>query len=151
MRVNDAITGFALLAFAIATFSYARTLPAIPGQDYGAAVFPMLVAAGLAGCGALLIASGLRRWQGAVVWDDWARTHHAWARVAVVFALVLAYILAAPAIGFVPMSVLILLIFMVMMGVRWWIAAAVAVVATVLIQQTFGWLRVPLPLGLLGP
>jgi hypothetical protein len=49
------------------------------------------------------------------------------------------------------MSVLILLIFMVMMGVRWWIAAAVAVVATVLIQQTFGWLRVPLPLGLFGP
>jgi putative tricarboxylic transport membrane protein len=151
MRVNDAITGFALLAFAIATFAYARTLPAIPGQDYGAAVFPMLVAAGLAGCGALLIASGLRHWQGAVVWDDWARTHHAWTKVAVVFALVLAYILAAPAVGFVPMSVLILLIFMVMMGVRWWIAAAVAVVATVLIQQTFGWLRVPLPLGLLGP
>jgi putative tricarboxylic transport membrane protein len=151
MRVNDAITGFALLAFAIATFVYARTLPAIPGQDYGAAVFPMLVAAGLAGCGALLIASGLRHWQGAVVWDDWARTHHAWTKVAVVFALVLAYILAAPAVGFVPMSVLILLIFMVMMGVRWWIAAAVAVVATVLIQQTFGWLRVPLPLGLLGP
>jgi putative tricarboxylic transport membrane protein len=151
MRVNDAITGFALLAFAIATFAYARTLPAIPGQDYGAAVFPMLVAAGLAGCGALLIASGLRHWQGAVVWDDWARTHHAWTKVAVVFALVLAYILAAPAVGFVPMSVLILLIFMMMMGVRWWMAAAVAVVATVLIQQTFGWLRVPLPLGLLGP
>jgi len=151
MRVNDAITGFALLAFAIATFAYARTLPAIPGQDYGAAVFPMLVAAGLAGCGALLIASGLRHWQGAVVWDDWARTHHAWTKIAVVFALVLAYILAAPAIGFVPMSVLILLIFMMMMGVRWWMAAGVAVVATVLIQQTFGWLRVPLPLGLLGP
>jgi putative tricarboxylic transport membrane protein len=151
MRVNDAITGFALLAFAIATFAYARTLPAIPGQDYGAAVFPMLVATGLAGCGALLIASGLRHWQGAVVWDDWARTHHAWTKVAVVFALVLAYILAAPAIGFVPMSVLILLIFMMMMGVRWWMAAGVAVVATVLIQQTFGWLRVPLPLGLLGP
>ncbi|HLM40230.1 MAG TPA: tripartite tricarboxylate transporter TctB family protein [Microvirga sp.] len=151
MRVNDAITGFALLAFAIATFAYARTLPAIPGQDYGAAVFPMLVATGLAGCGALLIASGLRHWQGAVVWDDWARTHHAWTKIAVVFALVLAYILAAPAIGFVPMSVLILLIFMMMMGVRWWMAAGVAVVATVLIQQTFGWLRVPLPLGLLGP
>ena len=151
MRVNDAITGFALLAFAIATFAYARTLPAIPGQDYGAAVFPMLVATGLAGCGALLIASGLRHWQGAVVWDDWARTHHAWTKIAVVFALILAYILAAPAIGFVPMSVLILLIFMMMMGVRWWMAAGVAVVATVLIQQTFGWLRVPLPLGLLGP
>jgi putative tricarboxylic transport membrane protein len=152
MRVNDAITGAMLLAFAIATFAYARTLPAIPGQEYGAAVFPMLIAIGLAGCGVLLIASGYRHWQGAVVWNDWARTHHAWVRLAVVFALILAYILAAPVLGFVPISIIILLVFLLMMGVRWWIAAAVAIAATFLIQQTFvGLLRVPLPLGLLGP
>jgi len=152
MRVNDAIAGAVLLAFAIAMFAYARTLPAIPGQEYGAAVFPMLIAIGLAGCGVLLIASGCRHWQGAVVWNGWARTHHAWVRLAVVFALILAYILAAPALGFVPTSILILLAFTLMMGVRWWIAAAVAAAATMLIQQTFvGLLRVPLPLGLLGP
>ncbi len=152
MRVNDAITGTTLLAFAIAMFAYARTLPAIPGQEYGAAVFPMLIAVGLAGCGILMIASGRRHWQGAVVWNDWARTHHAWVRLAVVFVLVLAYILAAPVLGFVPISILILLVFLMVMGVRWWIAAAVAVAATMLIEQTFvGLLRVPLPLGLLGP
>jgi hypothetical protein len=39
-----------------------------------------------------------------------------------------------------------------MMGVRWWVAALVAVAATLLIHQTFsGLLRVPLPPGLLGP
>jgi putative tricarboxylic transport membrane protein len=152
MRVNDAITGAVLLAFAIAMFAYARTLPAIPGQEYGAAVFPMLIAIGLAGCGVLLMVAGCRHWQGAVGWNGWARTHHAWVRLAVVFALILAYILAAPALGFGPTSILILLVFMLMMGVRWWIAAAVAVAATMLIQQTFGGLlRVPLPLGLLGP
>ena len=152
MRVNDAIIGLALLVFAIATFAYARTLPAIPGQEYGAAVFPMLIAVGLAGCAASLIASGVRHWQGAVTWNDWARTHHAWAKLATVFALVLAYILASQAVGFVPMSILVLLVFLVLMGVRWWVAAGVAVAATLLIQQTFsGLLRVPLPLGLLGP
>ncbi|MXQ10608.1 tripartite tricarboxylate transporter TctB family protein [Microvirga makkahensis] len=152
MRINDAVTGAVLLAFAIAMFAYARTLPAIPGQEYGAAVFPMLIATGLAGCGVVMIASGRRRWQGAVAWNDWARTHHAWVRLAVVIALVLAYILAAPILGFVPMSIVILLVFLLMMGVRWWIAAAVAFAATILIQQTFaGLLRVPLPLGLLGP
>ncbi|WP_134497352.1 tripartite tricarboxylate transporter TctB family protein [Microvirga pakistanensis] len=152
MRVNDAITGFVLLAFAIVMFAYARTLPAIPGQEYGAAVFPMLIAVGLAGCGILMIASGFRQWQGAVIWNDWARTHHAWVRLAVIFALILAYILAAPVLGFAPTSITILLVFMLTMGVRWWIAAAVAIAATVLIQQTFvGLLRVPLPLGLLGP
>jgi len=152
MRINDAITGAVLLAFAIGMFAYARTLPAIPGQEYGAAVFPMLIAMGLAGCGILMIASGCRHWQGAVAWNDWARTHHAWVRLAVVLALVSAYILAAPILGFVPMSLVILLVFLLMMGVRWWIAAAVAVAATILIQQTFvGLLRVPLPHGLLGP
>lgn len=152
MRVNDAITGAVLLAFAIAMFAYARTLPAIPGQEYGAAVFPMLIALGLAGCGVLLIASGRRHWQGAVTWNDWARTHHAWVRLAVVFALILAYILVSPALGFVPTAIALLLVFLLVMGVRWWIAAAVAIAATILIQQTFvGLLRVPLPLGLLGP
>lgn len=152
MRVNDAIIGAVLLVFAVAMFAYARTLPAIPGQEYGAAVFPMLIAIGLAGCGVLLIASGRRHWQGTVVWNDWARTHHAWVKLVVVFALILAYILAAPALGFVPISIIILLVFLLMMGVRWWVAATVAVATTFLIQQTFvGLLRVPLPLGLLGP
>ena len=152
MRVNDAIIGLALLVFAVATFAYARTLPAIPGQEYGAAVFPMLIAVGLAGCAVSLIASGVRHWQGAVTWNDWARTHHAWAKLATVFALVLAYILTAQFIGFGPMSILVLLVFLLLMGVRWWVAALVAIATTMLIQQIFsGLLRVPLPLGLLGP
>ena len=152
MRLNDAVIGALLLAFAIATFSYARTLPAIPGQEYGAAVFPMLVAVGLGGCGALLLASGLRHWHGAVVWNDWAQTHHAWAKLASVLALVVTYILAAQVIGFVPTSILLLVIFFMFMGVRWWVAITVAVAATLLIQQTFSsLLRVPLPPGLLGP
>ena len=151
MRVNDALIGAVLLAFAVAVFAYGRTLPAIPGQEYGAAVFPMLIAVGLGGCGALLLASGVRHWQGAVSWNDWARTHHAWAKLGTVFVLVLAYILFAQFIGFASMSILILLVLLIALGVRWWIAAAVAVFATLLIQQTFsGLLRVPLPLGPLG-
>jgi putative tricarboxylic transport membrane protein len=152
MRLNDAVIGALLLAFAIATFAYARTLPAIPGQQYGAAVFPMLVAVGLGSCGVVLIAAGLRRWHGAVSWNAWARSHHAWAKLVTVVALILAYILAAQAIGFVAMSILLLLIFLLLMGVRWLVAVPVAFAATLLIQQTFsGLLRVPLPLGLLGP
>jgi putative tricarboxylic transport membrane protein len=152
MRINDALIGAVLLILAVAIYAYARTLPAIPGQDYGAAVFPMLIALGLGGCGALLVLFGLRHWQGAVAWSAWAGTHHAWARLATVFGLILAYILAAPFLGFVPTSIILLLVFLLVMGVRWWIAGLVAVATTLLIQQTFvGLLRVPLPLGLLGP
>ncbi len=152
MRINDAIIGIVLLAFAIAVFAYARTLPAIPGQEYGAAVFPMLVAIGLGSCGVSLLVTGVRQWNGAVVWNDWARTHHVWTKLAIVIGLILAYIVASETIGFVPMSILILLAFLALMGVRWWVAALVSVAATLIIQQTFSaLLRVPLPLGLLGP
>jgi putative tricarboxylic transport membrane protein len=152
MRVNDALIGAIILAFAIATFAYARTLPPIPGQEYGAAVFPMLIAVGLGGCGVFLMVSGARQWQGPVVWNEWAHTHHAWLKLGGVFGLILAYILAAQVVGFVPTSILVLLVFFAISGVRWWIAVAVAVAATLLIQQIFaGLLRVPLPLGLFGP
>jgi putative tricarboxylic transport membrane protein len=151
MRVNDSLIGAVLLVGAIAMFAYARTLPALPGQEYGAAVFPMLIALGLGGCGLVLLASGVRHWEGAVTWNTWARSHHAWAKLATVFALILAYILAAQVVGFVVTSILILLVFLIVMGVRWWVAASVALAATLLIQQTFaGLLRVPLPLGLFG-
>jgi putative tricarboxylic transport membrane protein len=152
MRINDAVIGAALLVFAIAVFAIARTFPAIPGQDYGAAVFPMVIAVGLGGCGAVLVASGMRHWEGAVSWGGWARTHHAWAKLAVVAALVVFYIFGASILGFVPTSGIILLVFLMTMGVRWWIAIVVSIAVTLLIQQTFvGLLRVPLPLGLFGP
>jgi hypothetical protein len=62
------------------------------------------------------------------------------------------YILGASVLGFIPTSVLILLVFLMTMGVRWWVAIVVAIAVTLLIQQTFvGLLRVPLPLGLFGP
>jgi putative tricarboxylic transport membrane protein len=152
MRINDALIGAVLLVFAGAVFAYARTLPAIPGQEYGAAVFPMLNAIGLGGCGLLLVASGMRHWQGAVEWNSWARTHHAWGKLAAVVALILVYIFATPVAGFLPTSFAILLIFLLMMRVHWWLAILVALGTSVLIQQTFsGLLRVPLPLGPFGP
>jgi putative tricarboxylic transport membrane protein len=152
MRINDAVIGAALLVFAMVVFAVARTFPAIPGQEYGAAVFPMVIAVGLGGCGALLVVSGVRSWEGAISWSGWARTHHAWAKLAVVAALVVFYILGASVLGFIPTSGLILLVFLMTMGARWWVAILVAIAVTLLIQQTFvGLLRVPLPLGLFGP
>ncbi len=152
MRVNDALIGAALLALALAIFLTARTLPAIPGQDYGAAVFPVLVAAGLGACGAILVASGLRRWQGVAVLDPWARDPGAWAKLGAVLGLVLLAGIGFDRIGFAPISVLTLVVLIRMSGARWIVALPVALAATLLIQQTFaGLLKVPLPAGLLGP
>ena len=50
MKFNDAITGGALLALALAVLVNVAGFPAIPGQQVGPAVFPGLVALLLAGC-----------------------------------------------------------------------------------------------------
>jgi putative tricarboxylic transport membrane protein len=61
VRVNDAVFGAALLALAAAILWQASGFPAMPGQDYGPALFPSLMAAGLALCGAVLAVRGGRR------------------------------------------------------------------------------------------
>ena len=48
MRFNDAVSGAALLALAIAILFNISTYPAIPGQSVGPAVFPGLLEIGRA-------------------------------------------------------------------------------------------------------
>ena len=148
MRVNDALIGVLLVAFALAIGLYARTLPALPGQEYGAAVFPILIAFGLGGCGLLLILGGARNWEGAIQGADWMRSRGAWFRLLLTVGLLLFYILAASSLGFVPVALIILTALCWALGTRWWQAILVAVVVTFLIHEGFDrLLLVPLPRG----
>ena len=148
MRVNDAVLGAGLLALALAVFLYARTLPPVPGQEYGAAVFPMLVAWGLGGAGGLLVVTGARHWQGAWVAAAWTRRPAGWKRLGAVAALVVFYMVASEPLGFMPVSVSMLFALFMLFGARWWVAALVAAVVTVAVARGFGdLLRVPLPRG----
>ena len=47
MRFNDAVFGVVLLLAAVAVFAVARGFPGMPGQNFGPALFPDLIAAGL--------------------------------------------------------------------------------------------------------
>ena len=152
MRVNDWVTGAVLLAFALALALWSQTFPPIPGQQYGAAVFPTLVAVGLAGCGILMIASGIRHGGPAVAWADWARERHGVRNVVVTVAAILFYILAAERLGFILTMAPILLLMFRLLGVGWLLSIALAVVVTLAVQYLFGsLLYVPLPWGLLAP
>jgi putative tricarboxylic transport membrane protein len=75
VRVNDAVFGVVLILAAIAIFLEARTFPAMPGQRFGAALVPTLLAGGFALCGLSLIWTGLRRREvhGLVELGPWAR------------------------------------------------------------------------------
>jgi len=152
MRLNDAITGAALLLFAAALAAWSQSFPAIPGQQYGAAVFPTLVAAGLASCGILLVASGLRTAGPIIAWADWARERHGLRNVLVTIGAILFYILASDRLGFMPTMAPILLVLFRLLKVGWLLSVALAIVVTLAVQYIFGsLLYVPLPWGILSP
>ena len=152
MRLNDAITGAVLLLFAAALAFWSQSFPDIPGQQYGAAVFPTLIAAGLAASGILMIVSGVRTGGPAIAWADWARERHGLRNVLVTVAAILFYIVAADWLGFMLTMAPILVVMFRLLGVGWGASIALAVVATLAVQYLFGsMLYVPLPWGLLTP
>jgi putative tricarboxylic transport membrane protein len=152
MRLNDALLGSLLLVLAAALAAIARTFPPVPGQDYGASAFPTLVAAGFAGCGLVLIRSGLRERAPLVVFRDWTRSPSRVIDVLATIAAVVFYIFAAEPLGFIPTTALILLALLRRFGVGWAASLAIAIATPLVMQFLFGrLLLVPLPWGLLAP
>ena len=149
MRVNDALIGALLLLFAVALALYAQTFPAIPGQQFGAAVFPTAIAVLIGALSLLLIVQGVRSWQGVVAWSDWARSHHGPLNLAVALGGVLFYVFVADALGFIPTMAAILIALFILLQVRWWLALLVAAAVTLGIHIMFvDLLKVPLPWGI---
>jgi putative tricarboxylic transport membrane protein len=156
MKISDVVTGLVLLACAVAIFVYARTFPPIPGQPYGAGAFPTVIAVGLGAFSALLAWRGLRaRWSGGprealVTLADWTRDRRTAANFLLSIVLVLVYVFASDRVGFIPLSVAILLVLFWRTGVRPVTGIVVAVVMSLAIQVAFAdFLRVPLPRGIL--
>jgi len=154
MKINDAIFGviFALLGAVILV--YVQGFPNIPGQQYGAAIFPGLIAAGLVVCGVLLVASGVRAraeqpWMEA---GPWLRSpRHVVAALAIVIG-VAAYMALSEAVGYLIVAPLLLVLWFRVLGVRWGPAVLSAVVTALVIWYAFyKLLRVPLPWGVLSP
>jgi putative tricarboxylic transport membrane protein len=154
MKINDAVFGavFALLGAVILV--HVQSFPNIPGQQYGAAIFPGLVAAGFVVCGVLLVMSGVRtrgeqRWFEA---GDWMASRRHVAAVLAIVVGVVAYMLLADRVGFLIVAPLLLLLWFRVLGVRWGPALVSAVITTVVIWFAFyRLLRVPLPWGVLTP
>jgi putative tricarboxylic transport membrane protein len=156
MRLNDAIWGGLLLLFGVVLLVHVQSFPSIPGQDYGAAFFPGLIATGLAICGLLLIIKGVaayRRERAAAAWiaaDPWTRSPRHLVAFAIVIAVNVAYIVLVDSIGFVPLAIAYLAVLFWVFGVppKW--IVPVAIVVTLVIHYAFyKLLRVPLPWGVL--
>ena len=124
----------------------------MPGQKFGPAWFPGLIATALAVCGAVLVSRGLRRRGPWLVLPDWMFQRRPALGVAAIVAGLLFYILAADTLGFHILGIALLLFWMRVLGTSWPVATAVAVIGTVAIHLAFyKALRIPLPWGVLEP
>jgi putative tricarboxylic transport membrane protein len=122
----------------------------MPGQKFGPAWFPGLVAVGLGLCGVMLIASGARARGALVAFPDWIHRPTPRRSVGAVLGGLLAYILFADSLGFHLAGLALVSLWIRALGGSWRVAIAVGVIGTVVIHLAFyKVLRVPLPWGVL--
>jgi putative tricarboxylic transport membrane protein len=122
----------------------------MPGQRFGPAWFPGVIAAGLGTCGVFLIVAGVRQGAPWLAWPDWILRRRPFLGVAAVLGGLVFYILAADKLGFHIAGIALLAFWVRILGSSWRMAAAVAVVGTLAIHFSFyKLLRIPLPWGLL--
>jgi len=154
MKIHDSLNGALLLAFAIAVYWHTLGFPEIPGDPVGPALFPRVIAIGMALCAIVLIVRGLAS-PGPGSWaeiPDWIRMP----RLIVAFALVVLGLLVAylflDKIGFLVLAPLLLTALMLVLQIRTVVAIPVAIGASFAIHAIFyKGLGVPLPWGLLEP
>jgi putative tricarboxylic transport membrane protein len=154
MKFSDLLIGIVLIVIGVGVFTYGLSLPPMVGQRYGAGLFPILLGFCLAGFGAHLAWAGWRqhRTQPApmVALADWARDRRLAGNMLLVLVLIVVYVMFSQRIGFVPLSLAMLMILFWRFDVSPMRSAMIAIGATLFIQVAFAdLLRVPLPRGLL--
>ena len=152
MKINDAVFGAVFLLLGVVVLVHVQAFPKIPGQPVGPALFPGLLSALLAVCGALLIVSGVRN-RAEQPWyetAEWMRSGRHFIAFAAIVGGVAAYALLANPVGFLIVAPVLLFVWMSVLGVRPLPALAFSVLATLVIWYAFyKLLRVPLPWGIL--
>src|SRR5207237_8079437 len=71
IKIHDGLTGAALVVLAGIILWHIQGFPAMPGQKFGPAWFPGLIAVGLGICGLLLMRVGWRSAQPWFTWPGW--------------------------------------------------------------------------------
>lgn len=153
MRFNDLVSGAILIAAALLVIILTLRFPEFPGQNYGPAVFPRLLAVLLILCGVMMMIRGLAAWRAGEPLADmpaWARDPANVVSALLVLGASLAYILVLDAVGFVPLTIVVLLVLFLWFKVRMPVAIVTALVAAFGVNWFFATLmRVPLPRGLM--
>lgn len=154
MKFSDAVFGLLLLALGLTVIAVVSSYPTIAAQRVGPALFPALIAIGLAVAGLMLILRGWRdarktgaRW---ARFDPWVHSPRHVAGALGVIGSIVFYIVAVDWLGFFLTALIILVVLFRLFGVALSRSIVIAVIATFVIHFAFyKLLRVPLPWGLL--
>jgi putative tricarboxylic transport membrane protein len=153
MKVADTILGALFALLGVVVLWHVQSFPVIPGQKFGAALFPGVISAGLVICGLLLTARGLRRPTPGgrlIAFDDWARDPVIVIRFLSVPVGLLFYVLTSDFLGFHIAASLAMLAWLLVFGMKPLPAVAVAIAFPIVMHLAFyKILRVPLPWGVL--
>jgi putative tricarboxylic transport membrane protein len=121
----------------------------MPGQRFGPAWFPGIIAVGLGLCGVLLVIGGVRASGPWLTLPAWVSRRRARLAVSGVVGGLLFYIFAADKLGFYLTGIALLTFWVRILGGSWRVALAVGVIATLAIHLAFyKLLRIPLPWGI---
>lgn len=149
--MKDLVSGVIFISLGIAVWLLAREFPAVPGMQYGADLFPSLIAIGMTGGGLLLSISAVRQLRANGPEHAAPRLPLPSFAVILPCLLVVAYIYLSEVIGAAPMMLLIMLVLLLQRGVRLLPAFLISGMATAVISLSFGHLlKVPLPVGPMG-
>ena len=122
----------------------------MPGQKFGPAWFPGLIAIGLAVCGVMLVFSGWRSGAHWLQFPEWVQRPRSRAAVLAALGALVFYILAADTLGFHLTAIAIVALWVRILGASWRLTILVVALAPNVIHLAFyKLLRVPLPWGLL--
>lgn len=152
MRVSDGILGVLFLALGAAVAVYGIGLPRMPGQAYGAGLFPAAVGTCLGLGGAALAIGGWRRRRAEVLvsGSGWSRSPPHLINLLLTFLAVLAFVLFIRSVGFAVLAFLTVSVLLARFGEPLWRALLVAAITSAAFQYLFvSLMRVPLPPGIL--
>jgi putative tricarboxylic transport membrane protein len=154
MKVHDGLLALAMLVLAVAVVATAQRFPPAPGQPVGPGLFPTVIGSALGLAALVLLVRSLRE-PGPRKWLTIAPVLRR-ARGMVGFLLapvsVVFYLSFSERLGFLPCSILILIVLLTAYGVRLRAGVPFAFAASAVVYAVFARvLSVPLPRGLLEP
>lgn len=151
MRFSDKMLGAIFLLAGIALAWYSYRLPTIPGQQYGAATFPLFIAIAMIACSAKLIYSGARNGTvPPIQLSEEIRSPRALAGATATILLIVFYILFSRSLGFIPTAIVIAFSMFLILKVHPAKAAILAIIAAFVCDFIFRtMLLVPLHSGIM--